>query len=76
MGSAALLIRLSDPGHGNSFLAFFRAHDYQVDTLTPSLLDVCPLNILSRKGDRERVTRHIEAWQANNPGASAEVVDL
>jgi hypothetical protein len=74
-GSAALVIRLDTPDYGLSFDAFFRAHGYVVDRLAPSLYEVHPVNVLSAQGDRARVERDIEAWQAYNSGASAQIME-
>ena len=69
-----MLLRVSNRASADDLMRFFRAHDYLVTRRGTDLVDVQPLNPLSARADRERVVRDLEAWQAWNRGAEAELV--
>lgn len=70
-----MLLRIDNPASADDLVRFFETHDYVVERRGATLVHVRPSSGLGEQPDRERVVRDLEAWQAWNPGARAELVD-
>ncbi len=67
-------VRVSDEHDVAAFIAFVRAHAFRARKRSRTLVEIAPLVALGERTDRGRVVRLIDDWQAETPGARAELV--
>ncbi len=68
-------IRVSDPNLTEDLVRFLRRHDYLAVRKDRDIIDAAPINSVSARADRARLRRHLDEWQADRPGVTAEIVE-
>jgi hypothetical protein len=73
-GSAAMLIRLSEPDLVEDLCASFRRAGFTAQSAGGSMAEVYRLDAPGREQERREVEVHLRVWQAVSPDARAEIV--
>ena len=65
-------VRVSDPTLTRDLIRFLRRHEYLAVEEEPEFIEAVPINSVSARADRNRLRGHLDEWQAEHPGVTAE----
>ncbi len=70
-----MLVRITDPHLVGDLVRFLRGHEYLAVQNGRDTVEVAPINSVSARSDRTRLRRLLDEWQAEHPGATAEIAE-